>query len=100
MTTINNVQTPTKLFIPKWKIDQADWVAFAVNCDKVIDRAIQSDDVGRFADRFTEGMLTATADTIPQTSSFQKRFSPWWNKQCVIAVKNKKTRFLSIKKNR
>jgi len=48
----------------------------------LIDRAIQS---------FTKGMLTAATDTIPQTSFFQKRFSPWGNKQCAIAIKNKNT---------
>jgi len=49
---------------------------------------------------FETSVREAAQEAIPQSSESNKITVPWWNKQCDIAVKNKKHAFNRMKRTR
>ena len=94
LTSINDFAIPTKLHIPKWNFQRADWTTFSNECFRQINDKLVSKNIEKFSDQLTESLLAVATATIPQTQTGRKKKSaPWWNKACAVAIQNKKTCF-------
>ena len=100
LTTIQGFDAPTKLQIPRWNFHRADWPAFTSEClHQITDQTI-SKNTYRFADQVTEALLAVATATIPQTKPYRINPVPWWNKQCTVAIRNRKHAFNRMMRTR
>ena len=91
LTCINNFDITSKLHLPKWNFKRADWTAFSNECLHQIIDTLVSKNIDKFSEQVTESLLGVATATIPQTKTGgKKNFAPWWNKQCAVAIRNKK----------
>ena len=101
LTSINDFTVPTKLHIPKWNFQRADWLTFSNECLRQINNKLVSTNIEKFSDQLTESLLAVATATIPQTQTGRKKKSaPWWNNECAVAIRNKKHAFSRMKRSR
>ena len=94
LTAVKASTTPEDLGVPKWNFGKADWQKFSVTCDHTLGSfSISLDYVYCL---FETSVREAALEAIPQSKRSIKMAVPWWNKQCGIAVKNKKHAFNRI----
>ena len=81
---------------PEMNFGKADWQKFSAACDHTLGSFSISLDYAYCL--FETSVREAALEAIPQSKRSIKIAVPWWNKQCDIAVKNKKYAFNRMKR--
>jgi len=95
-TAVKASTTPEDLGVPKWNFGKADWQKFSAACDQTLGSFSISLDYAYCL--FETSVQEAALEAIPQSKRSIKIAVPWWNKQCDIAVRNKKHAFNRMKR--
>jgi len=95
LTAVMASTTPEDLGVPKWNCGKADWQKFGPAFDKTLGSFSISLDYTYCL--FETSVRETALEAIPQSKRSIKIAVPWWNKQCDIAVKNKKYAFNRMK---
>ena len=75
---------------PRWSLNRADWISFYQLCDVEIPMNLFSTETHLFYYRLSSTIFSIAERTIPTTKPYGKLSVPWWNKNCQIAINNKK----------
>ena len=94
-TAVKASSTQEDLGVPKCNIGKADWQKFSEACDHTLCSFSIALDYAYCL--FETSAREAALEAIPQSKGSIKIAVPWWNKQCDIAVKNKKHAFNRMK---
>jgi len=95
-TAVKASTTPEDLGVPKWNFGKADWQKFSAACDQTLGSFSTSLDYAYCL--FETSVQEAALEAIPQSKRSIKIAVPWWNKQCDVAVRNKKHAFNRMKR--
>ena len=98
LTTVKATTTSPENAIPKWNFSKDDWLKFSSYCDKTLSSVSISLEYSYCLSETT--VREAAQEAIPQSKGSDKISVPWWNKQCDIAVKNKKHSYNRMKRTR
>jgi len=81
----------TRVHLPKWKLEKADWSTFEDICRRLIGPALDHGDVEVFNDRVIGAIQTAEEESVPQTRPGKRRQKPlpYWNAEIRQAVVNR-----------
>jgi len=96
LTAVKASTMPEDFGVPKWNFGKADWQKFSAVYDHTLGSFSISLDYGYCL--FETRVRVAALEAIPQSKRSIKIAVPRWNKQCDIAVKNKKHPFNRIKR--
>ena len=96
LTAVKANTTPEDQGVPKWNFSKADWQKFSAACNQTLGSFSISLDYAYCL--FETSVREAYLEAISQSKRFIKITVPWWNKQCDIAVKNKKHAFNRMKR--
>jgi len=96
LTAVKASTMPEDLGVPKWNFGKADGQKFSAACDHTLGSFSISLDYAYCL--FETSVREAALEGIPQSKRSIKIVVPWWNKQCDIAVKNKKHAFNRMKR--
>ena len=88
LTNVNANTTPEDHGVPKWNFSKADWQKFSAACDQNLPSFYIS--LSYAYCLFETSVREAALEAIPQSKKSLEIVVPWWNKQCDVAVKNKK----------
>jgi len=98
LTTVKATTTSHGNAIPKWNFSKAYWLKFNNYCDQTLSSVSTSLEYSYCL--FETSVREGAQEAIPQSKESHKITVPWWNKQCDIAVKNKKHAFNRMKLTR
>ena len=76
LTCINNFDIPTKLHLPKWNFERADWTAFSNECLHQITDTLVSKNIDNFSDQ----VIFACGNSDHSTNK------NWWEKEFCTMV--------------
>ncbi|KAI5756508.1 hypothetical protein M8J77_025578 [Diaphorina citri] len=83
--------TPETNFLPKWKLNKADWAKFTALAEFSIDENLS---VQEQVQEFTNKLLFAATESIPKSKPMNKKYAvAWWNEKCYLAIKERNKAF-------
>lgn len=75
----------------KWKINQADWGKFFINCNFENESDWKELEINDHEEMIRNAILEAADKSIPKTSGkIQKKYVPWWTKEIGFLIKDKR----------
>ncbi|KAI5753545.1 hypothetical protein M8J77_001177 [Diaphorina citri] len=90
--------SPETNFLPKWKMNKADWAKFSTLADFSIDETLCVQDQVK---EFTNKLLSAANESIPKTKPLKQKYAvAWWNDKCFLAIKERNKAFRIYSKNK
>ncbi|KAI5752553.1 hypothetical protein M8J77_018044 [Diaphorina citri] len=90
--------TPESNFLPKWKMNKADWAKFSTLADFSINENLC---VQEQVKEFTNKLLSAASESIPKTKPLKQKYAvAWWNDKCSLAIKERNRAFRIYSKNK
>jgi len=96
-TAVKANTTPEDQGIPKWNFSKADWRKFTAACNQTLSSFFISLHYANCL--FETSLREAALEAISQSKRYLKIAVPWWNKQCDMALKNKKHAFNKMKRS-
>lgn len=76
---------------PKWKINQADWGKFYINCNFDNTNVLKNMEINDLEENIRNSILTAANVAIPKTSGkAQEKYAPWWDLEIKNLIKEKR----------
>lgn len=95
------LQRNKELRIPRWKLEKANWQAFAdkseIKYEEIFRESIE--DIDKINQKVSTAIIKAAQETIPKsTGKNRKKSVPWWDKNCEMAIKGKNRAFKQLKK--
>jgi hypothetical protein len=103
ITTIDIRPARTTTARPKnWIMDDTDWKQYVRTLDKTTITDIPHHDPDIYCKNMTDNILEAADSAIPKTSGKIPRRdpTPWWNKDCGTAVRNKERAYTKLRFDR
>ncbi|KAI5738982.1 hypothetical protein M8J77_013456 [Diaphorina citri] len=96
--SINLRPNPMTDFLPRWKIDNADWSLFSVlSCFEIDENANIHEKIKEFKDK----IISAANGSIPKTKPCKKKYAvAWWNEQCYLAIKERNRAFRNYRRDK
>ena len=95
--TFQNDGVPS--FIPRWKLDKADWNKFSEICDNI--QLELNDDPDITVKHLTDSIIAAAKECIPLTKPIPRSNTvPWWSQQVNRAIAKRKRAFRSYLRSR
>ncbi|KAI5697973.1 hypothetical protein M8J77_012423 [Diaphorina citri] len=83
--------TPEIDFLPKWKLNKADWAKFTGLAEFSIDENLS---VQEQVQEFTDKLLFAATESIPKSKPMNKKYAvAWWNEKCYLAIRERNKAF-------
>ncbi|KAI5756494.1 hypothetical protein M8J77_025486 [Diaphorina citri] len=96
--SINIRPTPLTNFLPKWKMDSADWSLFSVLSEFEIN---ESSNILEKIKDFSDKIISAANAAIPKTKPCKKKYAVvWWNEKCYLAIKERNKAFRNYRRNK
>ena len=86
---IESIKTSEEDHNPKWKLNKANWYLFHTLCDESLTTTSFSDSTDCIAD-FTSSLIDISEKCISKTSTNPKKSNPWYNDDCIEAIKQRK----------
>ena len=97
---INHVQPALDNFLPRWLLSKANWSNFRLLCDSKFSDTLNYRSVSEIYSAFEDCMREAAVASIRQSKNSHKISAAWWNKECELAVKNKKHAFNHVRRTK
>ena len=73
--------------LPQWKINKANWLVFETMCKQEL---LKDPNIIDQTKHFTETLISIANETIAKTSASNKHSTPWFNDDCITAIRQRK----------
>ena len=88
-------------FIPRWRLDRADWLKFSELCENIHLNHDDDDDPEVTIHSITDSIISAAKQSIPLSKACTRRNSvPWWSNQVKQAIAKRKQAFRAYLRHR
>jgi len=89
------------LRLPRWNLRKANWEAYQLDCNRLINDRLVSTNVDEFQFQITSTILAIAGEHIPKVEpSISKPGKRWWNDQCKLAIRAKKKAYNRARRTR
>ena len=92
---VDNITLPRK-----WKLHEADWGQYTSQANKLPWENYEDSNLQTHCDNITRAIIDLATDNVPRTSGklVTNKVTPWWNKDCEVAIKVRDTALKNFKK--
>lgn len=92
---------PSSIPLPRWRINKGNWLLFDELLNECEFVKNKSQNIDELIDDFNTKLKTAGLIAIGKTTFFNKKHPlPWWNPECETAIRQSKTAFNKMKRNK
>ena len=95
---LTNLPEKNYSYPPKWNFKKANWTKYQELCSKSPNIDMEKS-IDVIIEGFCNHLLDSASQSIPKSISKIRRLVPWWNNDCAIALKNRKSALKLLKQN-